>query len=297
MKKKGMVWLLVGVITASCAMPVYADKKEDKQNTPYLSLGADLNTQEKESVLELLGVSEKDLENYTVATVTNEEEYNYLNSYLDKSVIGSRALSSVLVEGKKAGNGIHVTTKNITYCTSGMYENALATAGIKDADIVVAGPFQISGTAALVGAIKSYENMTGEEVEEENMETATNELVVTGQIAEEVGSQEKAEQLIGAIKGQVVSSDKPTSKEIKEIVDQAAKEMEVKLSEEDRQAIVKLMEKIDNLDLDINSLKEQAKNLYNKIEDLGLKLDIDKEQVKGFLDKIIEFVRNLFSGN
>ena len=40
--------------------------------------------------------------------------------------------------------------------------------------------------------IKSYENMTGEEVKEENVETATNELVITGQIAEDVGSQEKA---------------------------------------------------------------------------------------------------------
>ena len=178
-----------------------------------------------------------------------------------------------------------------------MYENALATAGIKDADIVVAGPFKISGTAALVGAIKSYENMTGEKVKEENVETATNELVITGQVAEEVGSQEKAEQLIGAIKGQVVSGEASTPEEIGEIVDQAAKEMEVKLSEEDRQAIVKLMEKIENLDLDINSLKEQAKNLYDKIEDLGLKLDINEEQVKGFFDKIVEFFKNLFSGN
>ena len=73
--------------------------------------------------------------------------------------------------------------------------------------------------------------------------------------------------------------------------------MEVKLSEEDRQAIVKLMEKIENLDLDINSLKEQAKNLYDKIEDLGLKLDINQEEVKGFFEKIIEFFKNLFSGN
>ena len=259
MKKKGIALLLTGVIMASCSMPVYADREDAKLDVPYISLGADLNAQEKASVLELLGVSEKDLEDYTVATVTNKDEHNYLDSYLDKSVIGSRALSSVLVEGKEDGNGIHVTTKNITYCTPGMYENALATAGIKDADIVVAGPFKISGTAALVGAIKSYENMTGEEVKEENVETATNELVITGQIAEDVGSQEKAEQLIGAIKGEVVSSGVSSPEEIGEIVDQAVKEMEVKLSEEDRQAIVKLMEKIENLDLDINSLKEQAK--------------------------------------
>lgn len=297
MKKKGIALLLAGVIMASCSMPVYADREDAKLDVPYISLGADLNAQEKASVLDLLGVSEQELGNYTVATVTNEDEHTYLDSYLDKSVIGSRALSSVLVEGKKDGNGIRVTTKNITYCTPGMYENALATAGIKDADIVVAGPFKISGTAALVGAIKSYENMTGEEVKKENVETATNELVITGQIAEDVGSQEKAEQLIGAIKGEVVSSGVSSPEEIREIVDQAVKEMEVKLSEEDRQAIVKLMEKIENLDLDINSLKEQAKNLYDKIEDLGLKLDINQEEVKGFFEKIIEFFKNLFSGN
>ena len=45
------------------------------------------------------------------------------------------------------------------------------------------------------------------------------------------------------------------------------------------------------------NLKEQAKNLYDKIEDLGLKLDINEEEVKGFFDKIIEFFKNLFSGN
>ena len=49
------------------------------------------------------------------------------------------------------GNGIKVSTYNINYCTAGMYKNALATAGISDANIIVAGPFALSGTAALVG--------------------------------------------------------------------------------------------------------------------------------------------------
>ena len=132
-----------------------------------------------------------------MTTVTNAEEHEYLDSYLSNSIIGSRALSSVLVEGKKDGSGINVTTSNITYCTPGMYENALATAGIENADIKVAGPFNISGTAALVGAIKAYENMTGEQVSEENADTATNELVVTGQVAENVGDQERPKSLSG----------------------------------------------------------------------------------------------------
>lgn len=294
-KKRMGILLLAGMLLAVSPLSVYADGVSGKAETPYVSLGADLNAQERATVLRLLGVTEENLKNYTVATVTNQDEHEYLDSYLEQSVIGSRALSSVLVEGKEEGNGIQVTTKNITYCTPGMYENALATAGIKDADIIVAGPFNISGTAALVGAIKSYENMTGEEIKTENVETATNELVVTGQIAENVGDQEKAEQLIGAVKEQVVEGEAVTADEIGNVVDQAAKEMEINLSEEDRQAIVKLMEKIDNLDLDIDSLKEQAKNLYDKIEDLGLKLDINEEQVKGFFQKLIDFFKGLFS--
>lgn len=297
MKKRGIALLLTGLMIAATPFSAYADREDAKLNVPYVSLGADLNANERATVLNLLGVTEDELKNYTVATVTNQDEHDYLDSYLDKSVIGTRALSSVLVEGKEEGNGINVTTKNITYCTSGMYENALATAGIKDADIIVAGPFNISGTAALVGAIKSYENMTGEAVKTENAETATNELVVTGKVAESVGDTDKAEQLIGAVKEQVVEGHAVTAEEIGEVVDKAAQEMSIQLSEEDRQAIVKLMEKIDNLNLDVYTLKEQAKDLYGKIEDLGLKLDINKEQVQGFFEKIISFIKELFSGN
>ena len=230
-----------------------------------------------------------------MTTVTNADEHAYLDSYLSSSIIGSRALSSVLVEGKEAGNGINVTTSNITYCTPGMYENALATAGVENADIKVVGPFNISGTAALVGAIKAYETMTGEEVSEENADTATNELVVTGQVAENVGDQGKAEQLIGAVKGEVVEGNATTTEEIGDVVDQAAQEMEVNLSEEDRQAIIDLMEKIDGLNLNIDSLKEQASNLYDQIAGLDLNLNIDQEQVKGFFERILDFFRGLFS--
>ena len=55
-----------------------------------------------------------------------------------------------------------------------------------------------------------------------------------------------------------------------------------------------LMEKIDDLDLDIESLKEQAKNLYDKIASLDLDLNIDGEQVKGFFQKIVDFFKGLF---
>ena len=295
MKKRILAVLLTGIIAAALPITAYGASDNKSTGTPYISLGADLNQEERATVLRLLGVTEDDLKNYTVTTVTNADEHAYLDSYLSSSIIGSRALSSVLVEGKEVGNGINVTTSNITYCTPGMYENALATAGVENADIKVAGPFNISGTAALVGAIKAYETMTGEEVSEENADTATNELVVTGQVAENVGDQGKAEQLIGAVKGEVVEGNATTTEEIGDVVDQAAQEMEVSLSEEDRQAIIDLMKKIDGLNLNIDSLKEQASNLYDQIAGLDLNLDINQEQVKGFFEKILDFFRGLFS--
>ena len=61
---------------------------------------------------------------------TNAEEHKYLDTYLDKSVIGTRALSSVKIEEADAGAGITVETHNISFCTEEMYTNALVTAGI-----------------------------------------------------------------------------------------------------------------------------------------------------------------------
>ncbi len=295
MKKRWMAILLTCIMAVALPVTAYGASDNKNTDTPYVALGADLNQEERATVLRLLGISEEDLNNYTVTTVTNADEHEYLDSYLSSSIIGSRALSSVMVEGTAEGSGINVTTSNITYCTPGMYENALATAGIENADIKVAGPFNISGTAALVGAIKAYENMTGEEVKKENADTATNELVVTGQVAENVGDQEKAEQLIGAVKGEVVEGNATTTEEIGNVVDQAAQEMEVNLSEEDRQAIIDLMKKINDLNLNIDSLKEQASNLYDQIAGLDLNLNIDEEQVKGFFEKILDFFRGLFS--
>ena len=297
--QRKLALLMTGLMLVMSPVSVWADREDAKLEKPYVSLGADLSANDRAIVLKLLGVTEDDLKNYTVTTITNADEHKYLDSYLSKSVIGTRALSSVLVKGKTDGSGIKVTTYNITYCTTGMYQNALATAGIEDAEIVVAGPYNISGTAALVGAIKSYENMTGETVSQENVDTATNELVVTGKLAESVGDSDKAEQLVGAVKEQVVEGSdngkKLTEEEIGNVVDQAAQEMDVQLSDEDRQEIVDLMDKIKGLDIDVDSLKEQAKDLYDKIDDLGLKLDWNQEKVQGFFSKIIEFFKNLFS--
>ena len=117
-----------------------------------IALGADLTPEQRATVLSLMGVSEEELSSYTVITITNSDEHQYLDAYLDSSVIGTKALSSVMVTPAESGHGVMVTTQNINYCTTGMYRNALLTAGVEDADILVVGPTEISGTAGLEGS-------------------------------------------------------------------------------------------------------------------------------------------------
>lgn len=291
--KKRIVSILMAALLLGCTLPVSADGISEK---PYLSLGADLKASERATVLALLDVEEEDLENYTLGEVTNQEEHEYLDDYLSSSVIGSRALSSVLVELENDGEGINVETSNITYCTSGMYRNALATAGVEDATIKVAGPFNITGTAALVGVMKAYEEMTGEEIPEESKDAATNELVTTGELAESIGDSEDAEELIALIKEKVVEGNLDTEEEILDAVEDAAEQLDISLSEEDRQLILELMEKIKNLDLDMDQLKKQAKAVYDKLVDMGIDVKSESfwQSVKNALNKIIDKIMDLF---
>ena len=287
MRKKLTAVLLAATMLLTSGVTVFADRVDAVIDKPYLALGADLSPQEQMTVLSLLGLSDINVDDYDIISITNADEHEYLDKYLDASIIGTRALSSVLVVGKEAGNGIHVTTKNISYCTEGMYRNALLTAGIEDADITVAGPFSISGTAALVGAIKAYETMTGEEIDDENLDAANDELVLTGKLVEDIGDSEKAEDLMALVKQE-------GAEDIQNVVDQACDQLDIQLSEENQKQIAELMKKIEGLDLDVDKLKDQAKDLYQKLEDLDF--HVDKESVGNFFTRIIDAIVNFFQG-
>lgn len=273
--------------------PAAAEDKADdnvvikESDKPYLALGADLSEEQKNTVLSLMGIDPAQLDNYDVVTVNNSEEYQYLDAYIPSSQIGSKSWSSVVIVKKDKGNGINISTKNISYCTVGMYKNALVTAGIEDADIIVAGPQNISGTAALVGVFKAYQEITGKELPQENVDTALNELVLTGQLESSTGADaESVEGLVAYLKQQMAENNLTDDASIRDAIDEAADKFDVALTEEQKEQLLDLLKKIGNLDLDVDSLVNQAKSIYDKIENLG---------ADGIFDKIGSFFSNLFS--
>jgi uncharacterized protein YpuA (DUF1002 family) len=235
--KKWSSLLLAAVITVSSANMTYAaevqgevvtdagsDVVEIQENDrPYLALGADLTAEQQQTVLSLMGIAAANLADYDVVYVTNAEEHQYLDSYISSGQIGSKSLSSVLIIERPEGSGLNISTNNITYCTVGMYKNALTTAGITDADIIVAGPTGISGTAALVGVFKAYQEMTGDVVEGEIVDAALNELVVTGELEQSIEglSDEEVEEFVAYIKGVIAENDLKDEASINQAIDDA----------------------------------------------------------------------------
>ena len=264
----------------------------------YISLGADLTSDEKAKVLALFGVDEKDLDNYKVVYVTNQEEHQYLDSYISSSQIGNQAWSSVLITEGKKGSGINVTTKNVIYCTTGMYANALATAGVEDVNVVVAGPFNVSGTAALVGALKAYSEMTGETVDEDVVDAAVDEMVTTGSLEDGTDADnEKVEGMVAYLKEQIANSDNK-DKDLDQIINDAANKFEITLNEDQFNQLKSLLEKLGGLHLDRGSLKSQAQAAYDTLKDMGFdisKIHIDTEEARGLLQQIIETIKGWFN--
>ncbi len=284
----GMVFTPAGIASADAVI-----QGEDTSYDRYIAFGQDLSSSEKQKVLNGFGIAETDLSNYKTIEITNEEEHNYLGSYIAADVIGKRALSSVMVVKTEEGSGIQVSTSNISYCTPGMYTNALVTAGLQDAQVTVVGPFNISGTSALVGAMKAYAVMTGQDISESTMDAATDELVTTAEIAESVGDTEKAEQLIAAVKQKVFEEQLSTKEDIRDAVDASAKALDINLSEEDVANITDMMEKVSQVDVDVNAIKEQASEIYNKLKDAGI--DFENVDTEGLSEKVGSFFSNIFN--
>ena len=291
-KKSGKFMFFLLLCCFLLPKSVLADAVAGEQ---YLVLGKDLKEDELQAVLDILGV--KNPEDYQVTYTTHEDEVQYLGDYLDASVIGTRALSSVLITKTEENSGITITTTNINYCTQEMYRNALITAGVKDLDVKVAGPFSISGTAALVSVMKSYELLTGEKLDETAMDAANNELVTTAELSESIGS-DKAAELIAALKQEMFEDNGVTLKNIDDALETLSENMDVTLSEEEKEKIVDLMANINKVDIDVDAIKTQAAELYDTIKNISSEIG-DKqnviESIGAFFGNIINSIINFFS--
>jgi uncharacterized protein YpuA (DUF1002 family) len=103
----------------------------------------------------------------------------------------SSAFSSAALTCRPLGEGLDVTTINITQITPAMYAMALVTAGVGDAKLIVAAPAAApaQGMTALTGIFKSWDKVECESAQTTpaRQQLALRELAVTVEISTAIG--------------------------------------------------------------------------------------------------------------
>ncbi|PJI09315.1 MULTISPECIES: DUF1002 domain-containing protein [Clostridium] len=278
---KLLVLFLIVTLTAVAPLNAKADAFIS------VTLGGDLNEQQKADMLKYFGVT-KDQVN--VIEVNIDEEKKYLGSTATSAQIGTKSISCSYVEPTSSG-GIDVTTNNIYWVTSDMIKNALITAGISNAKVKAAAPFNVSGTAALTGILKGFETSKGgNKISEASKQAANQELVTTGDLGQKIGK-DKAAGLMNEIKQDVVKKNPDSKDATKQIVNNVVNNYNYKLSDDDINKITDAMYKISKLNLNYSKIKGQLNGVEDK-----LKGTLESDQAKGFFSKVWTSIKNFFSG-
>lgn len=248
-----------------------------------ITLGENLTEEQKNMLLSEMNAPE----NAQILTVSNEEEHKYLGNYIAKSRIGTRAISSSAITIGKSGSGLEVETTNIDWVTDEMFLNALITAGVKDAKIYITAPINVSGTAALTGLIKAYEVSSDQVIPEEVKQAANEEMVETAKLGESVGA-ENASALIAKVKEEIAKNAPETEADIQAIIEQAATDLGISLTEQEMASLIDLFNKLKDLNIDWNQVGEQINIAKDKISNF-----LSSEEGQGFLESLKQFFISL----
>ena len=264
----------MAVVLGSTAAPLVVKADSSK----VVTLGANLSDSQKNSMYEYFGTSSDKAE---VIEVTNADERKYLEGVAPEEQIGTRTYSCSYVEPTTSG-GIQVKVSNLTYVTSSMISSTLLTSGVENCNVIAASPIEVSGTGALTGIMMAYEKATGTTLNEDQKAAATDELVTTGDLANDIG-QDKAEDVMNDAKESVIEDGLKDKNDIQDAVEDAAKNNNVTLTQEQIDKITELLKNISQYDYDVKALKNTLNNIDGKSE--------------GFFSNLWNSIKGIFGGS
>lgn len=273
-KLKRALPVAMAIVLGSTAAPLVVRADSSK----VVTLGANLTDSQKNSMYEYFGTSSDKAE---VIEVTNADERKYLEGVAPDEQIGTRTYSCSYVEPTTSG-GIQVKVSNLTYVTSSMISSTLLTSGVENCNVVAASPIEVSGTGALTGIMMAYEKATGTTLNDDQKAAATDELVTTGDLANDIG-QDKAENVMNDVKKDVIEGKLTDADDIQNAVENAAKDNNVTLTQEQIDKISDLMKNISQYDYDVKALKNTLDNIDGKSS--------------GFFSNLWSSIKGIFGGD
>lgn len=257
MKKRSMIVAALCSMCLALSNPIPAMADASK----VVTLGADLTDEQKDTMMKYF---KADASQVQIITVNNQDERNYLGKYISSAQIGTRTLSCAYVKPTQSG-GIKVRTANLNYVTCNMLANALSTAGVSNCEAVAACPYEVSGTGALTGVMMAYETASGKQLDSTKKDLATKEVVVTGDVAQQVGG-DNATNIINQAKLQIIGDNVQNADEIYNIVNNIAIQNNVSLSSDELNTITALLQEIVQQNYDIQEMKQTLESIQKNLD-------------------------------
>ena len=257
MKKRSMIVAALCSMCLALSNPIPAMADASK----VVTLGADLTDEQKNTMMKYF---KADASQVQIITVNNQDERNYLGKYISSAQIGTRTLSCAYVKPTQSG-GIKVRTANLNYVTCNMLANALSTAGVSNCEAVAACPYEVSGTGALTGVMMAYETASRTQLDSTKKDLATKEVVVTGDVAQQVGG-DNATNIINQAKLQIIGDNVQNADEIYNIVNNIAIQNNVSLSSDELNTITALLQEIVQQNYDIQEMKQTLESIQKNLD-------------------------------
>lgn len=149
--------------------------------------------------------------------------------------------------------------------------------------------------------MKAFEDATGEALDEDKKELASEELIITGDLGEDIGA-DKATGIINDIKTEIIKNNTSDTIQIADTINNVTNNYNVTLSSEQQKQLEDLMTKISQQDYNYKEMKDTLNGIKDTVAE---KLDAIGEgpskgffeTIKGWFESIGDWFKNLFNGN
>ena len=149
--------------------------------------------------------------------------------------------------------------------------------------------------------MKAFEDATGETLDEDKKELASEELIITGDLGEDIGA-DKATGIVNDIKTEIIKNNTSDTIQIANTINNVTNNYNITLSSEQQKQLEDLMTKISQQDYNYKEMKDTLNGIKDTITE---KLDAIGEgpskgffeTIKGWFESIGDWFKNIFDTN
>lgn len=149
--------------------------------------------------------------------------------------------------------------------------------------------------------MKAFEDSTGKPLEEQKKELASEELIITGDLGEDIGA-DKATGIVNDIKTDIIKNNTSDKVQIANTINNVTNNYNVTLTPDQQQQLEDLMTKITKQDYDYNQMKNTLNGIKEtvneKLDELGESINQGLfDSIKDWFSSVGDWFSNLLGSN